>query len=257
MKPLLIIQPYFVGDLYYCIKLAQVWAERGHRVIFPIQSRFKWVRDSLVLPHGVEMPLIETEPFDFNREYITIFNEANHLAVRGDHRLHQGVTETSDFLFLALESSWRLNMRETMLTKYLMGGVDHSDWADYVHLRRDISREQALLKHLDITPTRQFIMINEHCSQGHFPIPRLAEDEIKMSIVPGYSLIDWLIVAEAANAIVTIDTSLVLLVEVLKLNKPLQVLNRYPVPDFRPIEPIIRLPWHKAYTTKDLIPYES
>ena len=255
MKPLLIIQPYFVGDLYYCIKLAQVWAEKGHRVIFPIQARFAWVRDSIILPPSVEMPL-ENEPFDFKQEYISLFYEANRLSIIGDHRWHQNVCETPMFLFLALESSWRLDMRETMLTKYKMAGVDHTDWADYVHLRRDAAREEALLTHLNITPERDFIMVNEHCSQGYFPMPKLAHDEIRMSIIPGYTLIDWLAVAEAAKAVVTIDTSLVLLVEVIKLDKSLQVLNRYPVPDFRPIEPIIRLHWHKAFTTKDLISYE-
>ena len=60
----LIIQPGFAGDILFCIKIAAVWAARGHRVTFPVEERFADIAAALELPPGVEMP-ITNEEFPF------------------------------------------------------------------------------------------------------------------------------------------------------------------------------------------------
>ena len=117
-----------------------------------------------------------------------------------------------------------------MAVKYRLAGVDPTDWADYVRLKRDREREQRLLIELGIDDGRDFVLVN-----GDSRTTRnisIDGDSVRMRPVPGFTLIDWAAVAERAREIVTIDTSLVLLVEVLKLAKPLQVASRYDPPEF-------------------------
>jgi hypothetical protein len=67
---------------------------------------------------------------------------------------------------------------------------------------------------------------------------------IPLRAIDGFTPIDWWMVIERAAAIVTIDTSLVLLVEVVKPRAAhLKVISRYSPPHFRPLRPILRLPW--------------
>jgi hypothetical protein len=59
-------------------------------------------------------------------------------------------------------------------------------------------------------------------------------------------------VVERATQIVTIDTSLVILAEVLQQQKPLYMVSRYKPPTFQPIKEALALEWTLALTPEEL-----
>jgi hypothetical protein len=250
MKPLLLIQPRFGGDVFFCMKIAAVCAARGQRVIFPVEDQFAWIPQSLNIPAGVEMPLM-SEDFDHKDLYLGVRYQAEMSSSQKDWRFHNSPLENESCMFLALDSSWKKSPQDTMILKYLIAGIEYADWADYVSLKRDPEREQKLLDHLGITEDREFTLINENCRTRTINVP-CEGDAIRMGVVPGFTLFDWAAVAERAKEIITVDTAFVLLLEVLKLKQPLQMISRYEPPTFQPIQPLLRLDWHLALTVDDL-----
>ena len=137
-----------------------------------------------------------------------------------------------------------------MTSKYQFVGIDGTDWADHVAIKRDIEDEKDLSDWLfagrRIDP---YTLINEHCSSGKANIPL---NGLHMQTVEPFTLFDWMGVIENASQIVTVDTALVLLCEVLKIQKPLHIVSRYTPPTFEPVKDILRLPWNYALTVGDL-----
>jgi hypothetical protein len=248
-KPVVVIQPGFAGDILFCIKIAAVWAGRGHRVIFPVEDRFSDISEAIEPPPGVEMPLT-SQAFEFRDAYTAVMHASEAAAARGDFSFHQGPLELQDVIFLPLASSWRTAPLDTMAVKYRLAGVDSADWPDYVRLKRDRVREQRLLHELGINENDNFVLVNEAGRTRSLRIPVLGA-AIYMCPIPGFTLVDWAAVAERAREIITIDTSLVLLVEILGLQKPLQMVSRYPTAEFH-VAPILRLPWRYAGTVDEL-----
>ena len=251
-KPVLMIQPGFAGDILFCAKIAIEWAARGHRVIFPIEPRFADIAAAVEFPPGIETPLTNA-PFALSEAFAKLLQITEQAAAAGDFSFHNGPLELQDLIVLPLASSWRLGTRGSMAAKYSVAGVEMDDWADHVRLRRDPERERRLLAELGIHDGRDFVLVNETGSTRTIPV-KLAADVVRMRKVDGFSLIDWAAVAERAREIITIDTSLVLLVEVLKLKTPLQMISRHDPPNFVDVTPIIRLDWHLAATVADLRP---
>lgn len=252
MKPVLLIQPRFGGDIFFCMKIAAVCAAQGHRVIFPVEDQFAWIPENLNIPAGVEMPRL-SETFDYKGLYEGVRAQAEMASAQGDWRFHFQPLENEHCIFLALDSSWRKSPRDTMILKYLIAGIDYADWADFVSLRRNPEREAALLEHLGIGEGRDFILINENCRTRQIHVPDRG-DTVRMGVVPGFTMFDWSAVAERAREIITVDTAFVLMLEVLKVGCPLQMISRYEPPDFQPIAPLLRLDWHLALTVEDLRP---
>jgi hypothetical protein len=97
----------------------------------------------------------------------------------------------------------------------------------------------------------RYTLVNEHCSSGRRPM-RVPGRCVRMETLEGFGLLDWLLVAERAARIVTVDTSLVLLAEILKLRQPLYIVSRYDPPRFDGTKEILRLPWSYVPTPADL-----
>lgn len=129
--------------------------------------------------------------------------------------------------------------------KYQVAGVEMADWADYVELRRDLAKEEALFKLLGLDDGVPYALINETCSSRTIPFPhRAPEKEIRLQMIEGYSLIDWSTVIERAARIATVDTSIVLLIEALKITgTPLHIVSRYQPPSFRELQNVLKLEW--------------
>lgn len=240
MKPVILHQPGFAGDILFVQKIAAHYAGLGHPVIFPLAEQFAWMREALILPPGVSMPLL-TEPFE-HKDEAWQFAEA---AVYGP-------IETRNLIFLPLLNCWKFDPPRTMDLKYEVAGLPMADWADHVQIRRDHGREDRLFYEvLKLSDGQEFTLVNEDHSKGSIPLVAPAPS-IKMRRVDGFSLFDWSKVVERASRIVTVDTSLVLLVEVLRAQAKLHMVSRYDPPDFRPVQNMLRLRWQLALTPVDL-----
>jgi hypothetical protein len=103
-----------------------------------------------------------------------------------------------------------------------------------------------LLERLGIKEGDRFVLVNEQGSMRTIRIDVQAERVVRMAVTAGFTLFDWAAVVERASAILTIDTALVLLVEVLRPAVPLTVYSRYDPSEFGHIKPILRQPWRFA-----------
>lgn len=233
MKPTIIFQPGMAGDLLFIQKIVKTYAADGRRVILPVLAKHKWVYDALVLPANVETPLLEDD-FDFKDETLFL----------GD-KIALSPIDGPNYTYLSLFFCWRYAPEQTMDLKYQVAGVAMDDWADFVELRRDRDKEETLFKLLGLDDGVPYALINETCSKRTIPFPNKApEKEVRLQMIEGYSLIDWSTVIERAARIASVDTSLVLLVEVLKITgKPLHVVSRYEPPSFRELQNVLKLEW--------------
>jgi len=242
MKPVIIFQPGMAGDLLFIQKIVKTYIAQGRRVILPVLEKHNWVYEALVLPDGVETPLLESE-FEFKDEVLFL----------GD-KIAMSPIEGPNYTYLSLFFSWQYAPEQTMDLKYQVAGVAMDDWADYVELRRDREKEETLFRLLGLDDGEPYALINETCSKRTIPFPHKApEKEVRLRFVEGYTLIDWCTVIERAARIASVDTSLVLLVEVLKITgKPLHVVSRYEPPSFRELQNVLKLDWRFYFLAEHL-----
>jgi len=233
MKPVIIFQPGMAGDLLFIQKIVKTYAADGRRVILPVLQKHKWVYDALVMPDNVETPILE-EDFEFRDEILFL---ADKIAL--------SPIDANAYTFLSLFFSWRYAPEQTMDLKYKVSSVEMDDWADHVTLRRDLEKEERLFRELGLDDGAPYALINETCSSRTIPFPNPApEREVRLRMVEGYTLIDWSTVIERAARIATVDTSIVLLIEALKITgKPLHVVSRYEPPSFRELQNVLKLEW--------------
>lgn len=233
MKPVIIFQPGMAGDLLFIQKIVKTYAAGGRRVILPVRQTHKWVYDALVMPANVETPILE-EDFEYRDEILFL---ADKIAL--------SPIEANAYTFLSLFFSWRYAPEQTMDLKYQVSGVEMDGWADHVTLRRDLEKEERLFRELGLDDGVPYALINETCSSRTIPFPhRAPEKEVRLRMVEGYTLIDWSTVIERAARIATVDTSIVLLIEALKITgKPLHVVSRYQPPSFRELQNVLKLEW--------------
>ncbi|MET3667018.1 hypothetical protein [Caulobacter sp. 1776] len=234
MKPVLIFQPGMVGDLFFIQKIVKTYAATGRRVIMPVLRKHSWVYDTLVMPPNVETPILDDEAFDFRDEMLFLSDKIAMSPIEGPN-----------YTYLSLFFCWRYAPEQTMDLKYQIAGVPMDDWADHVELKRDRDKEERLFRELGLDDGVPYCLINETCSSRTLPFPHKApEKEVRLRFVEGYSLVDWSTVIERAARIASVDTSLVLLVEVLKIRgAPLHVVSRYEPPSFRELQNVLKLDW--------------
>lgn len=232
MKPVIIFQPGMLGDLLFVQKIVKAYAADGRRVILPVLQKHAWVYDALVMPPNVETPVMETE-FEFRDDILFMAD-----------KIAPGPIDCPAYTFLSLFFSWRYAPERTMELKYQIAGMPMDDWADHVELRRDLAKEEALFKQLGLDDGAPYALINEHGSQRQISFPHKApEKEVRLQIIDGYTLVDWSTVIERAARIATIDTSLALLVEILKVkDRPLHIVSRYEPPSFT-VQDVLKLEW--------------
>lgn len=242
MKPAIIFQPGMVGDIFFIQKIAKTYAAEGRRVILPVLQKHAWVYDALIMPENIETPILEG-PFDFRDEVMFLSDKIALTPIEGPN-----------YTYLSLFFSWRYAPKLTMELKYKVAGIEFDDWADHVELKRDLAKEEALFRHLGLDDGVPYALINENCSSRMIPFPhRAPEKEVRLQQVEGYTLFDWCTVIERASRIASVDTSLVLLVEVLKIrDTPLHVVSRYEPPSFRELENILKLDWRFYFLAEHL-----
>lgn len=244
MKPVIIFQPGMAGDLFFIQKIVKTYAQDGRRVILPVLQKHSWVYDTLVLPLNVEIPILDTDDFDFRDDVLFLSDKIATSPIEGPN-----------YTFLPLFFSWRYAPEQTMDLKYQIVGVPMDDWADYVELKRDREKEERLFRELGLDDGVPYALINETCSNRTLPFPNAApEKEVRLRFVEGYSLVDWSTVIERAVRIASVDTSLVLLVEILKIRGvPLHVVSRYEPPSFRELQNVLKLEWLCYFRPEHLI----
>lgn len=248
MKTCLILQPFGVGDIIFLQKVAKVWREKGYKVIWPIVQHYHWVRDYLA-DDQIEYPLLtndrqELEPFEFSEEFFFL--------MKSEHALFRAPVIGLDFVYLSCGPA-TLKWEEMMTAKYFVSGVDYNGWQDYVKITRNLEKESQLFNILGLNDGEPYTLINENASCTHIDIPYDLGKSIKLQTIPGFSLFDWSTVIEKCSRLITIDTSLCHLAEVvLPKDTPCHLLNRYNPPHFVDLPTIFKLNWQYCITPGEL-----
>lgn len=132
-------------------------------------------------------------------------------------------------------------LTECMKNKYLFLGRDWTTWKQNAHWVRDSHKEAALFKYLGLEWGEPFNLINVKfgcwtkqglgvgVSTSIFSFPQNGFKNVFMDMVPGFSLFDWALVIQKAATIHIVSTSIIYLLELLKLEaKEIHIYIRRP-----------------------------
>ena len=241
-KTCLIHQPRGIGDILFVQKIARHYADLGHPVVFPIEESLMPLARHLGDPR-VRYAAVGAGDYPFKAEFLYLVEQSD--SVFGN-RFFDSPVENGDLIFLPLGPCYRRTLdRPAMTSKYDLAGLDYGDWADHVALTRNPDREAVLFRDvLGLTDDSVYALVNERASNAAVRFGIEGVPTVSLRPVEGYTLIDWCLVIERARAIATIDTSLVLLVEILGIrDRPLHLASRYRPATFQHIRDLLRLPW--------------
>ena len=223
MKTCFIEQTCGLGDILLSIKIANHFADLGHRVVWPIEHVYQY------LPEYIDAPNIEFvdigESFPERETYLNLVSQ----------KIGE-VAETEDYVYVPLKNSFfsvaaKKIMAETgyhdlanMHGKFAMCSLDSKDWQDAFTLKRNREREERLFKKLKLengpyhlvnksfgTPPRW----NETLAK-EIPTP-YGTQRVMMHMDPEFTAFDWFKVLEKADRIDTVSTSTFYLFEKIDL----------------------------------------
>jgi hypothetical protein len=260
-KTCLICQPFGIGDILFIQKIVHYFADQGYRVVVPILDSLSWMRYYLLPRDDVEYPLIKTTkgPWhgDFEHAeiflslYYKCFFEPENELFKKPIVFNDGDPETG-FYFIALSESYKTLHENLMPAKYKFVNLDWKDWADHVRIKRRPHVERELYYDvLNLRNDSTYTLVNEYCSSHRIPLS-VPGNLVHLQSIDGFTVLDWLLVVEQATQIVTVDTSLVLLAEILKFKRPLHMVSRYTPPSFDPIREVLSMDWKLALTPDEL-----
>jgi len=203
-KPCYVYQPVGIGDILFIQKLVRHYADSGHRVVCPILDRFEWLLPTLAYP-GVSYPLIRG---DRSRPSTT---------ARSSSRSPSAPTRIWGIRLLAsrrdpalpVPSAWaepppvwrspRHALQVRALRARLLGLGRLRD-------ARAQSRAGASAVRGARPSRRHPLHAGQRALQRRAAADGGARALRRMEYVEGFGLLDWLLVAERAARIVTIDT---------------------------------------------------
>lgn len=198
-----------LGDILFLVPLIRALIDEGNEVVWPIADHY----------------------FDIAKHFPDLdMRRKSEVDVPYQSRLK---TETRYGTLLPYRFAQELmgkSLKECMQAKWAIYGHDWRQWRGLTY-KRDKQKEASLLMYLNLTTDSVFQLINvnfgevERCGKvvvNANPLLPIVE----MSVINGYSLIDWLGVIELAKEIHTANTSIMYLLELMTLNKPVYVYKR-------------------------------
>jgi hypothetical protein len=118
-----------------------------------------------------------------------------------------------------------------MRSKYKLVNLDYSDWVNYIKIKRNTEREEALFKKLNITKNSEYIFINRQfgtppndCAVNIFFKKPDKLPVVELEYIEGVRVFDWMGIIENAKEIHTVDTSFSYIIAAMKLEN----VNLYP-----------------------------
>jgi len=229
-------QYFGIGDIIFTKTLVRRIAN-GNRIIWP------------VLPHFVE---------GLNRAYPDItFVNFEQIPINYERREQYTTTlkEYGDCTVLPIRFANNiLNVpyTECMSSKYALYGMDWREWKEDAMWVRDIDKECELqVRLLNITTGAtpkdpiycdSFSLINRFFRSDMSGCADIPHRGVELCNIDGYSLFDWAMIMQLADSIHTVSTSIIYMLELLKLkSKEVNLYVRKPDEvDFRNIDYILQ-----------------
>jgi len=216
----LIKQPAGIGDIFFCQKIAHKLRQQNYEVVWPVIPEFLWIKDYI---EGITFCNVN-EPLQCNYDAILPLQEAD--------RLFPGMS--------------------VMEAKYKLVDLRYTDWCNYFDFKHNECKENQLfydvLKLHDDAP---YVLKNFHfASPPHMQICEAAKNadckgmqEVCMSNLADFTLLDWCKVIQKAYAIHTVETSLNYIIEKLNTTNNLHMYSKWKPANYFHIKKLFTKPW--------------
>lgn len=190
-KTLLIDQPAGLGDIFFCQKIANEYHRQGYKITWPIKESIKWVIDYLENESNINYTTDNQNPINFD-------------------------------LYLKLDKS-SPDGKNVMLSKYKVANLTSENWIDFLKFKRNKEKENQLFYDvLKLKDNEKYTFINNIFATPpeiqYYPIEENNQEKnIRLQIIKGFTIFEWLKVIENANKIKTIETCFHYLIEKIDL----------------------------------------
>lgn len=216
----LIKQPAGIGDIFFCQKIANKLRELSYEVVWPVIPEFLWIKDYI---EGIDFCLVDTVD---ESEFDTILP------------LHQ--------------ADQRYRNMSVMEAKYALVNLRWDNWSDHFNFKRNKNKEDKLFYDvLKLQDNSEYAFKNFYfASPPHTQICEAAKrasvgdlQEICMSNMPEFTLIDWCKVIQNAKEIHTVETSLNYIIEKIKTTDKLHMYSKWNPPSYYHVKKLFKKPW--------------
>jgi len=208
MKPCIIKQPAGVGDVFFLQKIAHVYLEKGHEIIWPLRDDIIWIADYIPNIRWFKLSEWSQGP------YRQLFN-------------YSGFSETEEFIYIdpsTADRTFNTDPTRIMSAKFGLAGLDHTDWGKYFKFDRKIEKENELYYDvLGLKDDSEYSYVNDIVHTDIRKTGRLSSREyeypvVENRIIDGFTLFDWTKVLMNAKEIHTIPTAVCFMVDVIDTN---------------------------------------
>ena len=219
------------GDILFIEPICRrIWENTGEKPILPVRDHLMWFEHYIDSARFVPMS-------EFSLDYDSMaMDNPDYLPLRFANQIVR-----------KLACDDHTDYANMMPDKYLLSGLPVDLWKN-IRINRNPERENDLFKALNLSPKDQYILINENSQAGKISIipKRMATDKvIRMSVIEGFTLLDWLGIIEHARENHHVSTSTFFLMEFLKVEMPVFM---YPRPNNDGLQGISRLNSSFSYT---------
>lgn len=209
MKTIIVNQFRGLGDILFTVPLMREYIKKGYRVIWPVAPEY-----ASIAKHFPEFTILPD--YLVNIDYNSKGYDHKGVEVL-PLRFSDSITKTPYAL--------------VMRAKYDMMNMDYRMWRQLTWIR-DMQAEQRLFDSFNINES--YILVNDVFrtdKTGSVAInPETDKRVIRMSVTPGYTLLDWLLLMQKADEIHTVGTSINYIIDVpfAKVTCPIHLYIRRP-----------------------------
>jgi len=202
MKSILIVQPRGLGDILFCQKIAKKLIEHKFYVYWNTNDYF-WLKD--YINHD-------------NLKYI------NH-GISTDYILNLSNSIEENHPYDIMTCKYKMIGKTLPNLPASLHDIDYRDWSNFLKINRNYDKENSLFyDKLGLRDDEEYILINKNYGINQINESvgdKILNEEIKivyLTTLDDFTLFDWCKVIENSSEIHTVDTSLIYLIEILKLN---------------------------------------
>jgi hypothetical protein len=243
MKKICILQQEAgIGDIIFCQGIAKIFLRNDYRVVWPISPSILHVSE--YLDKNIEF-YDNTQDFPLKDYFLSSYEKKKIL-----------FTENQDcFIPLGYSSHMIQPIKsEIMQSKYRICNLDWKIWKKELEFNRNLKKENELFYDvLGLKDNQDYLFLNQnYVTQPHNikkNITHLANnfpsmDICEMRFVEGFTLFDWCKVFENMHSTLTVDTSLMYILEKLNLKNKTNFLcvTRSPHTE-KDIKELFNIPW--------------
>lgn len=237
-KEVVINQFFGLGDLLFIEPIFRHYHNLGYQVYVPVNDEYYWLMHYIKYVH-----FRKKSEFPYSYETVEQPDDGRlHIPLRFAHPLLRG----HDLHYGDDRENW-------MRDKYLFLGLPENLWRMMTFVR-NAEKEKQLFDQLGIKEEGNYNFINENWGGTFEKVPINPDNglqDIRMRHIPGFTMLDWLMVIELARNVYTVETSIMYLIEALTLNvyDQLHLYPRYPALD--------NVNYIKSYMQKNWVFHDS